>query len=76
MVVMPWVTRGMITTAQITQHMVVLLSILYTSTVYYRGGACDISPAANGLSLCLYGMYLTQFLYFYAATYLGKAKGA
>lgn len=71
--------RKLITSSQITQHMLVLLSIVYTSTIHYMGGACDISPTANGLSLCLYGMYLVQFLSFYAVTYLKgspKKKGA
>lgn len=70
--------RKLITSSQIMQHMTVLVSILYTSGTLYAGGQCDISPAANALSLGLYGMYLTQFLFFYARTYLSKGakKGA
>ena len=70
--------RKLITSAQIAQHVAVLFSIVYTSAVYFEGGAaaCDISPAANGLSLGLYGLYLVQFLSFYAVTYLkgGSSK--
>jgi len=42
------------------------------------GGACDVSDAANALSLGLYAMYLTQFLAFYVQAYLtrGAARPA
>ena len=45
---------------------------MYTTTTRLYGGAeCDISVRANGLSLCLYGMYLAQFLLFYGRAYGG-----
>jgi hypothetical protein len=62
-----WLTRG-----QIAQHVIVLLSIVYTSSLAYRGTPCDISLAANGLSLFLYTMYLVQFVVFYVRSYLSR----
>ena len=72
--------RKMITTAQICQHVTVLLAILYTSGSRLVGGAdacAHVSDAANGLSLGLYLMYLGQFLTFYVRSYIsggGKKK--
>lgn len=70
--------RKLITSAQICQHVLVLLAILYTSITHHAvGGSCDISPMANGISLILYLMYLVQFLSFYVSAYLGKkVRGA
>ena len=68
--------RKMITTSQIIQHVSVLCTILYTSGTRYRGGSCDVSDGANGLSLLLYGMYLVQFLAFYVAAYVKGGAGA
>jgi hypothetical protein len=61
-----WLTR-----TQIAQHLIVLLSILYTSATVMTGTPCDVSLAANGLSLGLYTMYLVQFIVFYVGAYVG-----
>ena len=64
--------KRLLTRMQIVQHMTVLLAVVYTTTTRLYGGAeCDISVRANGLSLCLYGMYLAQFLLFYGRAYGG-----
>uniref|UniRef100_A0A7S0P4M0 Elongation of fatty acids protein n=1 Tax=Calcidiscus leptoporus TaxID=127549 RepID=A0A7S0P4M0_9EUKA len=66
--------KRLITRLQITQHMSVLLSILYTTaTRMSRAGECDISVFANVLSLGLYGMYLVQFMSFHLRNY-GKEQ--
>mmetsp|Transcript_62587 Transcript_62587/g.104171 ORF Transcript_62587/g.104171 Transcript_62587/m.104171 type:complete len:233 (+) Transcript_62587:26-724(+) len=67
--------KRLITKLQIMQHFLVLLAILYTSTIYLSGSAaCDISMFANGLSLILYSMYLVQFVLFYSSVADRKAK--
>ena len=62
--------RRLITQLQIAQHVIVLLSIGYTSYEAYSSGTCDVTLLGNGLSLLLYGMYLAQFCAFYARSYL------
>jgi hypothetical protein len=62
-----WLTRG-----QIAQHIIVLFAIVYTTATVLAGTPCDVSLAANGLSLCLYTMYLVQFLVFYVGAYIGR----
>lgn len=62
-----WITR-----LQIVQHAVVLLSILYTSYKAVGTEDCHVTLLGNGLSLLLYGMYLVQFVAFYARSYQHK----
>jgi hypothetical protein len=61
--------KKVLTSAQIVQHVTVLVAIVYTSATVASGSSCDVSLAANGLSLALYAMYLVQFLVFYGRTY-------
>ena len=63
-----------LTQMQIVQHVTVLGAIVYTSATRALGGACDVSPLGNAMSLGLYGMYLVQFPSFYVLAYTRKPK--